>query len=210
MGPDGTVLKTKNYLLAKEGDTLKVEATELKDITFSDIDQSWAKEMILEIAQRGIVNGSGGKFNPNDNITRAQIAAIISNFIGNEPDSSVSNSFKDVTEDKWFAKPVAVASKYLSGYGNLYYPDRDASREEFIKAVILLKGYSTNLLTEDERSKLSEKISDFNSVSADHKDYMLLAVKYGIISGYEDGSVKPKNNITRAEATKVLYFTFFK
>lgn len=208
--PDGMTLKTRDYLLTKEGNTLKIEATELKNIAFSDIDKSWAKDMILEIGKRGIVNGNEGRFEPNNNITRAQIASIISNFVGNSRSASVSNSFADVASGKWFAQPVSIASKYLSGYGNLYYPDRDATREEFIKAVILLKGYSTNLLTESEKAELSKKISDFGSVSSDHKDHMLLAVKYGIISGYEDGSVKPKNNITRAEATKVLYYTFFK
>lgn len=208
--PEGITLKTRDYLLVKEGSTLKVEATELKDIAFSDIDKSWAKNMILEIGKRGIVNGNAGRFEPNNNITRAQIASIISNFVGNSRSASVSNSFADVASGKWFSDSVSVASKYLSGYGNLYYPDRDATREEFIKAVILLKGYSTNLLTLDEKAELAKKITDFNSVSTDHKDFMLLAVKYGIISGYEDGSVKPKNNITRAEATKVLYYTFFK
>lgn len=208
--PEGTTLKTRDYLLTKEGNTLKMEATQLKDISFSDIEKSWAKNMILEIGKRGIVNGNEGRFEPNNNITRAQIASIISNFVGNSRSAVVSNSFADVASGKWFAQPVSVASKYLSGYGNLYYPDRDATREEFIKAVILLKGYSTNLLTESEKAELAAKITDFNSVSSDHKDFMLLAVKYGIISGYEDGSVKPKNNITRAEATKVLYYTFFK
>lgn len=207
---DGKVLKTRDYLLIKEGNTLKIEATDLRNITFSDIEESWAKDMILEIAKRGIVNGNEGRFEPDSNITRAQIAAIISNFIGDSQVVSESNHFVDVAPDKWYAQPISAASKYLSGYGNYYYPDRDASREEFIKAVILLKGYSASRLTDSEKVVLSSKISDYENVSIDHKDYMLLALKYGIISGYEDGSVKPQNSITRAEASKLIYYTFFK
>lgn len=49
---------------------------------FNDIKGHWAEKQINEIAQMGIVNGRpGGKFCPNDNITRAEAAVMIRNVI---------------------------------------------------------------------------------------------------------------------------------
>lgn len=60
------------------GETKEVKAME----KFNDIKGHWAEKQINEIAQMGIVNGRpGGKFCPNDNITRAEAAVMIRNVI---------------------------------------------------------------------------------------------------------------------------------
>ncbi|MBR6812175.1 MAG: S-layer homology domain-containing protein, partial [Oscillospiraceae bacterium] len=48
-------------------------------LTFSDADSipSWALAFISPLAGRGVVNGSGGKLNPNGDVTRAEVAKMI-------------------------------------------------------------------------------------------------------------------------------------
>ena len=47
------------------------------------------------------------------------------------------------------------------------------------------------------------KFSDDNLISADKKEYITLATALGIISG-SDGKFNPKDNVTRAEFTKII------
>lgn len=58
------------------------EGAEIDMKKFNDIQGHWAEKQINELAQMGIVNGRpGGKFCPNDNITRAEAAVMIRNVI---------------------------------------------------------------------------------------------------------------------------------
>lgn len=62
-----------------EGYRLKKEKGEDLMPVFSDTDGHWAEEVICDLAAQGIVNGYGdGSFKPDENITRAEVAVMLS------------------------------------------------------------------------------------------------------------------------------------
>lgn len=51
----------------------------------------------------------------------------------------------------------------------------------------------------------SAAFTDAASISPDHADDVAMLVELGVLGGYEDGSFKPQNTITRAEFSKMAY-----
>lgn len=80
---------------------------------FSDIESSWYKDSILELKESGVVNGYGdGRFWPEDNVTRAEILAMIFNSAWIEvPDTWEEKCFPDVENDIWYSDYICYAGK---------------------------------------------------------------------------------------------------
>ncbi len=135
-----------------------------------------------------------GLVEPKSNVTRAEVVAIIYNLFGNGyvSDKAVLNDITDVESGMWYSDAVAFAYDFgiVNGYSDgSFDPDADITRGEL--AAILakfMKPVDTNLDSHfiDTKGHWSEE-----SVQ---KLYEL-----GIISGYEDGTFKPKQFTTRAE-----------
>jgi hypothetical protein len=206
----GNTLKTSVYTLSKTQGRLKIEKGTFNVISFSDMASHWSIATVNEVAKRGIIVGSAGRFNPDANITRAEASSIISKLIGTDKTGVISKTYSDVQNDQWYAPMIQKAQAYLIGYGNQFFPLRQATREEIIAAIVNLKGYNIKALNAEEITALKARIIDFNDVSASFKDHILLAVHFGVIGGYPDGSVKPLNPIKRSEVTVILYNSLYK
>jgi hypothetical protein len=135
---------------------------------------------------------------------------LVYKLIGTDKTGVISKTYSDVQNDQWYAPMIQKAQAYLIGYGNQYFPLRQATREEIIAAIVNLKGYNIKALSAEEITALKARIIDFNDVSASLKDHILLAVHFGVIGGYPDGSVKPLNPIKRSEVTVILYNSLYK
>ncbi len=175
---------------------------------FDDVSSShWAFAYIGEMSDREVVSGyPNGKFYPNNEVTRAEFARIMTSASGLQISAPTSKDFNDVALDAWYAPYVHAAYPYLSGYqisGNSYYmPDTPALREDIAVALVKLKGYDT--LGADE-SLLKTMFTDIDSISSDARKYVAVAVERGLVSGYEDDTFRGQNSITRAEATAMLW-----
>lgn len=136
---------------------------------------------------------------PDNNITRAEAAALISRIssgFDSGKDYDVSK-FADVDSNAWFAKNVGYAAEnnIVSGYeDDTFRPENTITREEFAAMICRFMKYDTNA---------SEVFSD---VPAQHwaAPYIAAMKANGIISGYEDGSFGLGKNITRAEAIAMI------
>lgn len=179
--------------------------------TFSDVSESyWAFPYIEEMVERGVLSGyPNGKFYPYNNVSRAEFAKIMVTSSGTllSHDSTDSTQyFQDVPASHWAHPYISSAMYYLTGYntpyGNYYYPDQPALREDIAVALVKLKGY--DLLGADE-SILTTMFTDASSISSDAKKYVAVAVERGLISGYEDNTFKGQSSITRAEAATLLW-----
>ena len=177
--------------------------------TFEDVSKShWAFEYIAEMANRGVISGyPNGYFYPENNVTRAEFAKIMSVAAGLVITQNVSaTTYTDVTSKDWFAPYVEAARYYLSGYksnGELYYlPNEMALREDIAVALVKLKGYDTSLFDE---SILKAMFTDWQSISEGARKYVAIAVEQGLISGYEDNTFRGQSSITRAEAATLLW-----
>ena len=72
-------------------------------------------------------------------------------------------------------------------------------RSEFITLVVRLKGYHHD-------ADIDNVKINFKDIEKKHRAYnnIKLAVKYGIVTGYPDNTIKPNNNVTYAEALAVV------
>ena len=111
-----------------------------------------------------------------------------------------SEVFSDVDDNHWAAKSVVKLNQLgiVSGdsekRANL---DNKITRAETSKLALLVSG-------KEVKSGLSLDVKDSSDVPDWAKDFMSTAVEEGIFSGYEDGTIKPLNNITRAEMVAVI------
>lgn len=116
---------------------------EIKSHSFKDIKGHWAEHNIAYLASKDIISGySNGKFEPDAPITRAETAAIISNYLiyNNYPYYYRQNTkkLKDVKGSDWFGRSVdsLYAMKILSGYvDNTFRPNNNIVRAEFISMI---------------------------------------------------------------------------
>ena len=111
---------------------------------FSDIEGHWAKEAIIELSERGVVNGfEDGTFRPNESVTREQFSKILVEALELK-EKNTDVEFVDISDDRWSHKYIQIASKYLTGYKNndeLYFkPTESSVREDVAVAVVLAKG----------------------------------------------------------------------
>lgn len=190
------------------GDELKNSPNHTYTVKFSDVDSNyWAYSYIMEMVNRGVLNGyPNGKFYPDKYITRAELAKILTIASGLSITDAKDAGFSDVGDNDWFKPYVNAAANYLNGYnvfGSLMYiPQRDAIREDLAVALVKLKGY--DIYGRDE-SILSTMFTDADSISGDAKAYIATALEKGLISGYEDDTFRGQNSITRAEASALLW-----
>lgn len=175
---------------------------------FSDVSAThWAYNYISDMTDRGVVSGyPDGRFYPNNDVTRAEFARIMTSASGISISTPSVKDFEDVATNAWYAPYVHAAYPYLSGYSisgkNYYMPDTPAIREDIAVALVKLKGYSTEGADE---SILTTMFTDVNSISNDARKYVAVAVERGLVSGYEDNTFKGQNSISRAEATAMLW-----
>ena len=175
---------------------------------FNDVTTShWAFDCISEMCERNVVSGyPNGNFYPNNNVTRAEFARIMTSASGLQISLPTQRDFSDVATDAWYAPYIHAAYPYLSGYqiygGNYYKPDTPALREDIAVALVKLKGYDTFGVDE---SMLSVMFTDADSISSEAKKYVAVALERGLVSGYEDNTFRGQSSISRAEATAMLW-----
>jgi hypothetical protein len=165
---------------------------------FTDVKNSWALEDINWLADRGIVSGNpDGEFLPENTITRAEIAAILARAFDLSSDQAVS--FKDVSNHWANAYISAAAAKgILSGVGNgNFAPDAIVTREQL--AVMLVRA---GMLSAVEKEPM--EFTDESQLSFWASEAVKIASSNGIISGYPDGTFRPSQDVTRAEACRMI------
>ncbi|MBD3363509.1 hypothetical protein GF362_07375 [Candidatus Dojkabacteria bacterium] len=156
---------------------------------------------------QGIISGySNGNFGPDDFVTRGQIAKILKNAF-NIPTDTSGERFPDVPEDYPFfeaiqsIKNAGLASGYTTGE---YKPKENVSRGALMKLAVI--GVDVNR-TDSFFNEMTGAITDyFPDVSEDYTfvEYILTGVENEIISGYQDGTFRPDQNMTRAQIAKVV------
>ena len=165
------------------------------------MENNWAQSYIINLTQKGYISGFPDKtFLPNGRLTRAQAAVLLVKILGLENETG-AGTFSD-TVGHWAEKQISIAKQYgiFSGYdGNLFYPEKNITREEF--AVVCDK-----VLYSPDTVNFAQKI--YSDVSPESNPWsnnsIILLSMNNIISGYPDGSFKPGNSISRAEAVRII------
>ena len=146
-----------------------------------------------------IVGYPDGNVKPEGNITRAEVATIFFRLLTDESRDefwSQTNDYTDVPADAWYNNAVSTLSNagILDGYEDgTFKPDGNITRAEF--ATIAVRFFEA---TYDG--------GDLFSDIAGHwaQDYINEAANAGIVDGYPDGTFRPQQYITRAEAMTMV------
>ena len=172
---------------------------------FNDIDSvSWAKDAILSLASKNIVNGKAdGMFFPNDTVTREEIAKIIVEAFGINK-SDVVCDFSDVNSNHWSYVYVAAAKKsgIVNGYEDGSFGlGSGVTRQELATMIYRTAKANGIIFADGKKTEFadSEQIADYA------KDAVDVLSGAGIINGKGDGIFAPTHYCTRAEAAKIVY-----
>ena len=175
---------------------------------FPDVANHWSKEETNDMGSRMVVSGvDTGAYEPDRVITRAEFASILAKGLGLRS-VSTSGPFTDVKPDAWYNEVIKIAAafKLIEGYGDgTFGPDRAISREEAMAMTARAKNL-VELDTNVEKAEANEqlkKFTDGGSVAEWASQYAAACIRSGIIEGF-NGTVRPKDSITRAEAAAVI------
>lgn len=146
-----------------------------------------------------VIGYPDGTVHPNGQITRAEVATIFFRLLRDEVRDgafTTSNSYSDVTYGKWYNNPISTMSALgiITGYPDgTFKPNKPITRAEF--AAIAARFDETQ----------SGKSATFSDVIG-HWAAKEIGIAYynDWIKGYPDGTFKPDQNITRAEAMTLI------
>ena len=146
-----------------------------------------------------VVGYSDGTVRPNANISRAEVATIFFRLLKEEVrdgNLTAENTFADVTDGQWHNKAISTMAKLGAVKGRnaeAFDPDAPITRAEF--ATICARFDKTQISTN----------SNFTDISGHWAEkYIERAAALGWIAGYSDGTFRPSNYITRAEAMTMI------
>ena len=135
---------------------------------------------------------------PQNGITRAEVATIFFRLLTDETrdaNSTKSNSYSDVAAGAWYNHAVSTLSAMgiVKGSNGKFNPNAPITRAEF--AAIAAR-------FDDKANTTTADFSDIASHWA--KNEISAASNNGWITGYPDGTFRPDNKITRAEAMTLV------
>ena len=139
---------------------------------------------------------------PQGNITRAEVATIFYRLLKDEVREEIEtdvNSFPDVNEDDWFNITVSSLANMgaISGYEDgTFRPNEPITRAEL--ASMAVRFYDAFEAEYEEGTFLDVDGDEW------YADAIAAAEELGILGGYPDGTVRPNNNITRAETCAIV------
>lgn len=165
----------------------------------NDYEGHWAQATIEKWLNAGKISGDpDGNYRPDDYVTRAEFVRMANSIIDYNEKADIT--YKDIGTNDWFYDYIRVAQKlgYISGYSSeAFGPNDNITREQaasIAARIQYLDDYGAGL----------ENYTDMNKISEWAKGALGAASNAGFIKGYEDGSVKPLNFLTRAEALTML------
>lgn len=204
---DGEETRTCSVCQAVETRPIFANSDHCPSKAFTDLDaKAWYHEGVDYALTNGLMNGvGGGKFEPDGQLTRAQLVTVLYRAAG-EPDTGKQvNPFTDVADDTWYTKAVIWAANngIVNGVAkNTFAPDDSITREQI--AAMLYRYAGAEAAKEDKLSAFPDaaKVSDWA------KEALNWAVAGGLINGVADAngtaSLEPQATATRAQIATIL------
>ena len=173
-------------------------------VSFSDVTAgAWYYENVMGAAENGYVSGyPDGTFKPMQSVTRAEFASMIAKAMGYDSDPDAGSAYPDVADDHWAKAAINFCAQndIINGYDDgTFQPNKAITRQE--AAAILNKAFELSV----KYGVSTDLFPDNSSIAAWASDHVYAAKASGLMKGYEeDGTFRPNNQITRAEAASIL------
>ena len=167
--------------------------------TYSDTQGTWAEAAIERWSGYGMIQGNNGKFDPNGDLTRGQMATMLTRLL--KLAAAESAGFSDITDETWCADTVnrcAAAGIMLGNNGKAMH-NAPITRQEAM--VMLARALGVAPITD---TKALTKFADADKVGTFAQGYLAALVEAGIVKGTAEGKLDPLSNITRAEMVTIV------
>ena len=179
-------------------------STARKATDFRDFDKSaWYAEAVSAAVDNGLLYGKSATIiDPNGDMTRAEMAAIINRSFGCYKAADISQ-YKDVAKSKWYYKDVAMAVQmgtYNGRSASSMAPDAPISRQEAMTVVARALELDYDLYSKTDLSTFSDR--------SEISNWALPYVRAMVGADYIHGRGKvlaPLDNITRAEFAQIFH-----
>lgn len=180
--------------------------TPTAQVAFKDVPNNyWAQTFIQELASRNIIKGfPDGNFRPNDPVTRAQFAALLSQAM-NRPTKRSNVTFADVASNFWAATAIqkAYTTGFMSGYSaTTFRPNENISRVQILVSLANGSGYAP---TKPANTTL-QLYSDATTIPAYARNSVAAATENRMVVNYPNLKLlNPNQPATRAEVAAFIY-----
>ena len=184
---------------ASAANTVNRKATDFRDFDKS----AWYAEAVSAAVDNGLLYGKSATIiDPNGDMTRAEMAAIINRSFGCYKTADISQ-YKDVSKNKWYYKDVALAVQmgtYNGRSSSSMAPDAPISRQEAMTVVARALELDYDAYAKTDLSAFSDR----DKISAWALPYVRSMVGAGYIHG-RGKILAPLDNITRSEFAQIFY-----
>ena len=184
---------------ASAANTVNCKATDFRDYDRT----AWYAEAVSAAVDNGLLYGkSANVLDPNGDMTRAEMAAIINRSFGCYKTADISQ-YKDVSKSKWYYKDVALAVQmgtYNGRSSSSMAPDAPISRQEAMTVVARALELDYDAYAKTDLSAFSDR----DRISAWALPYVRSMVGAGYIHG-RGKILAPLDNITRSEFAQIFY-----
>lgn len=177
---------------------------------FSDLDGSPAKAHIVELQQKGILQGvGGGVFMPSVPLTAAQGVQLLVNGLDLNLDTIrfikeplATDYFSKADDKAWYAQALIIAANNGMDLPRELDPGKAWTREEFTHRLILTMELHSNL---PMIKIIPVDIADGGEITSGYDGSIQRALVLGITGLDNAGQFHPGDPITRGEAAEMLY-----
>ena len=179
-------------------------STARKATDFRDFDKSaWYAEAVSAAVDNGLLYGKSATIiDPNDDMTRAEMAAIINRSFGCYVKADIFK-YKDVSKDKWYFEDVAMAVQmgtYNGRSNTAMAPDAPITRQEAMTVVARALELDYDAYAKTDLSAFSDR--------SEISNWALPYVRAMVGADYIHGRGKilaPQDDITRAEFVQIFH-----
>jgi hypothetical protein len=175
--------------------------------SFTDVSTTyWASTYIYQLVAVDVVSGfPGGAFLPDQGLTQAHFAAIVSRAFNVTPVREVT-SIRTISRDYWAYSDLqkAYAMGFIDDIAEGLDPDVSLTKLDVLVAIA--KGLNYTEVASDQVTDLLSQFTDADSIPTEYRPYIAALAQQGILEGLLDSSTLDLNSvITRAETCGVVY-----
>ena len=174
----------------------------------TDAGDSYAEKAILFVCEKGYMTtetvGGAAYFYPQKEVTRGELATVLTAYLGYSEENAPKTPLGFADESTLDEEALPAVKLMLAGGHMMLRADYTFGADAGITREEAAQIFGALIEKEISAGK-SEKFSDFSEVG----DYFLTdatrTVDFEIMIGYEDGTFRPKNILTREELALILY-----
>lgn len=215
--PDGTFRHVPTKIMKENGKayarisslTNSIYVVVKHPVSYTDVESHWAKEPVEDMGFRMAYEDPGADtFGPDQEITRAEFAALIVRGLGIRPETEAA-PFSDVQTSDRYSSAInsAYAYRLISGFEDGTFRPKDKITREEAMVVVAKMMVITNLkakLPAQDAETILQPYSDADEISSWARSGIADSIQAGIVSGRSGSELAPKANVTRAETASIV------